>query len=268
LPGEVVSFRMAESQSVNSVMRAVDLVESLASADGDLSLSELARRTRLQPPTAHRLLRTLVRTEWVVQNPATSHYRLSHKLLALCGDLDTRIDWLRAAARSHLEELRDATSESTNLVILDGLTSVFIDQAPSLRPIRMFTEPGARIPSYACGAGKAMLAYQPPAVLDKLERTGLKRLTARTITDRAALERELERIRRRGYAVDNGENETGVVCIAAPILGPGNVALAAISVSAPPPRLPVAGRQALANRLIEHARQISCQLGYDGSHPG
>lgn len=248
------------AESVQSVGRALNLLEALGASDGDASLGDLARTTGLQPPTAHRLLATLVQREWVVRNPNTSHYRLSRKLLSIAGDIEARTARLCAVARPHLTALRDDTGESTNLVVLDGLAAVYIDQVPSQRPIRMFTEIGARVPAYASGAGKAMLAFQTPAVDRALDRLTLEALTVHTLTDRAALKRALRQARSRGYAFDSEEYELGVACTAAPIRGGDGIAVAAISVSAPVARWRALDRSRLGCQIAGHASEISAQL--------
>jgi len=258
-------FRMAESKQVQSVARALDLLELVASGGDEIALTQLARQAGLQPPTAHRLVQTLVEKEWVVQNPRTSRYRLSHKLLSLVGDIEARTARLRAISRPHLESIRDASDESTNLVVLDGLAAVYVDQVPSSQPIRMFTEIGGRVPAYASGAGKAMLAHQAPGVTRALL-TGadLRPLTSHTITDSDALEDELAVSRDRGYAFDNEEYQAGVLCVAAAILAEDATAVGAISVSGPAARMRALDPDALGGRLADHARAISRELGYSG----
>jgi IclR family acetate operon transcriptional repressor len=254
---------MAESKTVQSVGRALDLLDLVASSHDEIALAELAKRTGLQPPTAHRLLQTLAEREWVVQNPRTSRYRLSHKLLSLVGDIEARTARLRAIARPHLEAIRDASDESTNLVVLDGLAAVYVDQVASSRPVRMFTEIGGRVPAYASGAGKAMLAFQPPhATSALLAGAVLRPLTPHTFTEREELERDLERTRERGYALDNEENEAGVVCVAAPILAHDETALAAVSVSGPAARMRAVALDELGASLAGHASEISREFGY------
>lgn len=246
---------------MQSVARALDLLEHVARSDDEVALTELARRTRLQMPTAHRLLQTLVACDWLVQSPRTSRYRASSKLLSIAGGIEARSARLRGVARPHLELLRDACGESTNLVVLDGLAAVYVDQVASPRPIRMFAEIGARVPAYASGVGKAMLAFGPPGALDALFAAGPPpQLTAHTITDRAVLERELELVRERGYATDDEEYEEGISCIAAPIVSTDGIAVAALSVSAPSARLRAAGGEQLGVRIAGHARRISDEL--------
>jgi IclR family transcriptional regulator, acetate operon repressor len=252
---------MVESKQVQSVSRALDLLEHVTLSSDEVALTDLARKTGLQTPTAHRLLQTLVAREWLVQSPKTSRYRPSNKLLAIAGGVEARSARLRATARPHLEMLRDASGESTNLVVLDGRATVYVDQAPSPRPIRMFAEIGARVPAYASGAGKAMLAFGGPEALDALFAGGpLERLTAHTLTDRQTLERELERVRERRYAVDDEEYEPGISCVAAPILSADGAGFAALSISAPSTRLRAADPDRLGALIAEHASRITSGL--------
>jgi DNA-binding IclR family transcriptional regulator len=129
----------------------------------------------------------------------------------------------------------------------------------------MFTEIGGRVPAYASGAGKAMLAHQAPGVTTALL-TGadLRPLTSHTITDPDALEHELVLSRERGYAFDNEEYQAGVLCVAAAILAEDGTAAGAISVSGPAARMHALDPDALGASLADHARAISGELGYTG----
>lgn len=246
---------------VQSVVRSFELLEAVAAAD-EIGLVELAHRTGLQPSTTHRLLATLIECGYVVQNPQTSRYRLSHKVVELAGGPEHRIERLRIAVRPHLMAIRDATDETTNLCVLDRFTIVYVDQAESGRAVRMFSEVGRRVPAHACGAGKVMLAHQPPEVLEALiARAPLPALTSHTLTTVEELRVELRRARSRGYAVDREEFEDGVACVAAPILGPGDEVLAAISVSGPAPRLLRRDLAALGELVREHVAAVSRELG-------
>jgi DNA-binding IclR family transcriptional regulator len=250
-------------EGVQSLSRALDLLEALAEVD-EITLSSLAERTGMLTSTAHRLLASLARRGYVTQNPANGHYLIGFKVVSLSGSVAARRDRLIALARPHLEQIRAATGESANLVALNGTQVVYLAQVEGSRAVRMFTEVGATLPAHATAAGKAILAFRPEAeVQRRYAKAGaaLERLTPRTIATVEVLLPELERVRRRGYAIDEEEREEGVSCVAAPILGPDGAASAAISVSGPSARIITATTQDLADDLRVHADAVSALLG-------
>jgi DNA-binding IclR family transcriptional regulator len=223
-------------RSVQSVDRALDLLEALATADGEVAITTLAARTSLHVSTVHRLLATLLKRGYVRQNPDTSRYYAGAKLATLT-EGRSRFGELRLRARPLLRSLTDATRETANLVVLDDIQAVYIETIPSPQVVRLFTAVGNRTPLHATGAGKVLLAALPTPRRDALlERIDLRAYTARTITDRAALRRALEDIRERGYSIDDEEYDEGVRCVAVAV-GPLGAPVAALSISAPANRL-------------------------------
>lgn len=247
------------SVPVQSVGRSLDLLEAVASEH--IGLVSLAERTGLQPSTAYRLLSTLMERGYVTRSPATGRFALGHKLVELAAVAGRGNERVRAAARLHIGQLRDATDETANLVVPDGLSVVYVDQAESSRAVRMFTTIGRRVPLHACAGGKAILASAPPTLLDDVLEKGPARLTAHTLTTRRALCDELELTSERGFAIDREEYEEGVVCVAAPIFGPGGEAIAAASVSGPAARMTAAGLDAMGELVRAHTLQVSQELG-------
>ncbi|MBI2773854.1 MAG: IclR family transcriptional regulator [Chloroflexi bacterium] len=223
-------------RSVQSVDRALDLLEALAASESEVSITKLADRTSLHVSTVHRLLTTLLRRGYVRQNPDTSRYFTGTKLATLAGSA-SRFNELRHQARPVLRTLTEQTRETSNLVVLDDVMAVYIETVPSPQIVRMFTTLGNRVPLHATGAGKALLAWLAPdkrdALVDRLE---LRAHTMHTIDEKPALKRALDEIRERGYAVDDEEFDEGVRCVAAAI-GPIGNPVAAISVSAPASRM-------------------------------
>ena len=246
-------------RSVQSVDRALDLLEALAAAEGEVSITALATRTQLHVSTVHRLLSTLLRRGYVRQNPDTSRYYTGAKLATL-SEGRARYGELRLRARPVLRALTDATRETCNLVVIDDLAAVYIETVPSPQIVRLFTEVGNRVPLHATGAGKALLASLAPArrdgVLDRLE---LRPYTPRTITDHNALRRALEEVRERGYAIDDEEFDEGVRCVAVAVGAP-NEAVGAISISAPAARLTRQHCVELVPTLRRSAAELAASL--------
>jgi DNA-binding IclR family transcriptional regulator len=247
---------------VQSIDRALDVLEALA-AGGELGVSEVAARTGLVVSTAHRLLASLADRGYVRQAAAHGRYALGFKVLELAGGVQARTAALTAVARPHLEAIREATGETTNLVVLERDRVVYADQVPGRHNVRMFTELGSTALAHTTASGKSMLAFQPPEAIDRLypsEREPLERLTPRTHTTVEALRDDFVRIRRRGYALDNEEHEEGVSCVAAPVFGAGGTAFAAISISAPTTRIVHADTGELGQLLFRHAAELSAAL--------
>ncbi|GAA1335036.1 IclR family transcriptional regulator [Saccharothrix algeriensis] len=239
---------------VQSLRRAFDLLERLADAGGEAGLSELAAASGLPLPTIHRLIRTLVALGYVRQN-SNRRYALGSRLIRL-GEGASR--QFGAWARPFLAELVDAVGETANLAVLDGDEVVYVAQAPSRHSMRMFTEVGRRLLPHGTGVGKAMLSRLPrDRVRALLERTGLPAYTPNTITDVDELLASLDRIAERGYALDEGEQELGVRCVAVPLVG-GPTA-AAVSVSGPEGRLTQEAVGRIAPAVVAVAERLSAR---------
>lgn len=224
-------------QSVQSVDRTLDLVEALSSAQGEISITRLAARTGLHVSTVHRLLATLLRRGYVRQNPETARYYLGSKL-ALLAEGAPRYTDLRRVARPVLRRLVDLANETSNLVVLEETSAVYIDQVECAQVVRLFTSTGNRVPLHCTGAGKVLLASLPPGEREALiDRLDFRVYTPRTLGSRGALTAALDSVRRNGYALDEEEYDAGVRCVAVPIADGNGGAIAAISISAPAHRL-------------------------------
>lgn len=226
----------ARGGGVQSLDRALQLLEHLADANGSLRLAQLEALSGLPLPTIHRLLRSLAHNGYVRQEPSR-RYALGPRLIRL-GQTAGRA--LGSWAAPHLAELVAEIGETANMAVLEGDRVVYVAQVPSAHSMRMFTEVGRHVAAHCTGVGKALLSQLPDAdVRELLRRTGMPAQTPRTITDPAALLVELAEVREQGWAVDDAEQEVGVRCVAVPV--PGAPALAAVSVSGPSGRI-TAGR--------------------------
>jgi IclR family transcriptional regulator, acetate operon repressor len=217
---------------VQSIARAMSLLETVARHQTGLGLSQIAAETGLPLPTIHRLVRTLVELGYLRQEPSRA-YALGPRLLLLT---ESSQSMLNGIARPHLAALVDRLGETANLAILDGDRAAYLAQVPSRHPMRMFTEVGRRVMLHCTGVGKALAATLPPDdVRAILERAGVPARTDSTITDPDALLEQLAWTREHGYALDDGEQEVGVRCVAVDV--PGGAVRLALSVSGPAARM-------------------------------
>jgi IclR family acetate operon transcriptional repressor len=223
---------LAVTERVQSVDRVFGLLEHLADGDGSLTLSELAARSALPMPTIHRLIRFLVSQGYVRQDPA-KRYTIGPRMIWL-GEAASRM--LGSWATPVLTRLVDEFGETTNMAMLEGDGVIYVAQVPSPRAMRMFTEVGRFVMPHCTGVGKAIMStMSDDEVTALLQRTGMPARTEHTITDVDAMLAELATIREAGYAVDDGEQELGVRCVAVPV--PDLPFRAAISVSGPDSRV-------------------------------
>ncbi len=241
---------------VQSVERALSLLDLLARAGGRSALSDLATRSALPLGTVHRLLATLAAAGYVRQD-ADRRYALGPALLPL-GDAATRL--LGGWAQPFLVRLVEASGETANLAVLEDDRVVYLAQAPGRHRMRMFTEVGRRVLPTTTAVGKVLLAWQDEAQVRRvLARVGLPRRTERSITEVPRFLAELAGVRQAACAVDDEEEEEGVRCVAVPV-GPGPIAVAALSVSGPSSRLP-RGDPALLAAMRGVAADLARELG-------
>lgn len=247
----MVSRTSSQGSGVQSLERALDILEMLGRSEGELGVTEIGPQVGLANGTVHRLLSTLTLRGYARQNPQTRKYALGPKSLMLSSSARERLGPL---ARPYLTELMEVSRESANLAALERNAVVYIEQVPAQRMVRMLTEVGNRVPPHSSGTGKVLLAYQPDEVTDAVIRqSGLPRFTEHTITDEARFREELALTRVRGYAVDSEEMEEDVRCLAAPVYFPDGQILAAMSISGPAGRL----SESRIEDLIPHIKRIA-----------
>lgn len=217
---------------VQSVHRALDLLEVVAARGGTLTIGEIAALTGIPLPTAHRLLRTLVDRGYMRQAP-DRRYALGFRLVPLGASASSMVG---AGTERVLGRVVDALGETANLAMLDGDRVAYVAQVPGRHAMRMFTEVGRRVHPHCTAVGKAVLSAAPEVdVRSLLARTGLPRHTPNTITDIDVFLAQLEEVRARGYALDEGEQEVGVRCLAVRL--PGSAVQMGLSISGPAPRM-------------------------------
>jgi IclR family transcriptional regulator, acetate operon repressor len=240
--------------AVQSVERALELLEALVDPEEGSGVSELARATGLPVGTIHRLLATMAARGYVRQDAASHKYMLGSRLIQL-GEAATRR--FARFAHPYLAELMEVSGETANLAVFEDGQVAYVAQVPSRHHrVRMFTEVGRRMLPHTSGVGKVVLAFRPRSEVEALlARTGLPRRTPRTITEPGRFLAELDTVARQGYAIDSGEEEVGVRCLAVPVFGMGD-SVAAMSVSAPEGRLETGDIE----RILPEMLRISAAL--------
>lgn len=240
---------------VQSVERVFDILELMADAGGALTLSELANRTELPPPTIHRLLRTLVGKGYVRQL-ANRRYSLGPRLIRLGDGANKQLGQI---AGPYLASLVGELQESANMAVLEGDMVLYVAQTPSPHSMRMFTEIGRRAHTHDTGVGKAMLAQlDEQTVRGIVGRAGMQPHTEFSIDSADVLVEHLARIRAQGYSVDDNEQEVGVRCFAVAV--PDAPTPTAISVSGPTSRVDAAFGERAVPLLQAAAKAIGVEM--------
>jgi DNA-binding IclR family transcriptional regulator len=258
-PLEIVTKAEGPYQ-LHSLDRAVSVLEVLGQSDEPLSLAEICQRMNLHKSTAHRSLMVLERSA-LIERTLENRFRLGLKLYELGNRAVEQID-LRGRVQPFFRRLASQVGETVHLGVLQKTSVVYLDKAEPNRRVCMSSKTGTSNPVYCTSMGKAMLAFQPEEVLEQVvAKIRFVRYTPKTIASREALLKGLERIRRRGYAIDDEEIELGVRCVGAPIFNENHRAIAAVSVSGPTSRITVQSVPGIAEHLLRCSRDISASLG-------
>jgi IclR family KDG regulon transcriptional repressor len=260
-------FRLLEplmtlESEVRALSRGLHILEILACHSRGLSLSLIAQKSGLAKSSTHRLLQTLILNGYVRRDAHHSdNYFPSFKLLTLSSQLVQDTD-LTAIAHPHLDFLASMTGETVHLVLLDHDQPVYVAKVESPNPIRMYSRIGHRAPLHCTGVGKAILAFLPKERQELVLKCGLPRYTANTITDPDALRAHLDQICRQGYAIDNGEHEENVRCIAMPLLSGAGKVVGAVSIAAVSYRVDLPTLESWQPLLVEQVHQLNTELAH------
>lgn len=253
----------ADAGSVQTLDRAIALMRHVADADG-LSLTEAAAAAALPPSTAYRMLATLQHHGIVEFDETAQLWHIGADCFRI-GSAFLRRRKIAERGRQVMQALVARSGETANLAVAEEDGVVFVSQVETHEPIRAFFRPGTRGPFHASGVGKAILAHLPPVrAAAMVERLSLERFTDRTVTEPATLLRELERIRARGWALDDEERNPGMRCVAAPIFNEYGEPVAGLSLSGPTVRMTRATVGALGPVVRDAAAEITRSIGGNG----
>jgi IclR family transcriptional regulator, acetate operon repressor len=237
----------SSSYSIRAVHRVCDILDLLQRSPDGAALPDLAVVISLPKSSAFRYLATLEQRRYVERDPVTGAYRAGSALLPLRAH---EPELLARRMRPHMEQLRDKLEETVNLGMLEGERVIYLEIVESHRAMRLAARRGDRDPIHSSALGKAIAAWMPAErVRAILASGGMPPMTGRTLTDPEAYLAQLELVRERGYAVDDGEHDADGRCVAVPV-AVGNLP-AALSVSAPASRLGASQVEQVARALRE-----------------
>jgi IclR family transcriptional regulator, pca regulon regulatory protein len=257
---------LREPRYSQSLERGLAILSCFTPKRPVLGIADIADELGMSRSTTHRYVITLVALGYLEQG-ASRKYRLGLRVTNL-GMSALNSTGLREHAHPYLEELRQRTSYSTSLAVLDGSDIVYVDRARSFRrgqgKIDLDLHPGSRLPAYATAMGKILLAYLPEAdQRELLSSIKLSRRGPNTITSKKALREELDEVSQEGFAVNDEELAPDLFAIAAPVRNEAREVVAAINVAAPSSVISLEEMvDALSPHLLSTADRISARLGY------
>lgn len=249
------------SDQVQSLVRALAIVNRLAEADEGATLTEIAQQVGLSASTAHRLLTTLEQERYVRFDPERRLWSVGVQAF-VAGSAFVKTRSLVGVARPFMRRLMEESAETVNLAVEDEGQAIYLAQVECRQMMRAFARPGARVPLHCSSVGKALLT----AVADRdlarvLHRHGLPKLTLKTLHTSGALRQDLAAARARGYAIDDEEHAVGLRCVAAVIYDESESPIAAVSISGPMARIPSERIGVLGDLVRQTADAISAGLG-------
>jgi IclR family acetate operon transcriptional repressor len=254
----------ADRHSIQSVDRALLLLETIAEAGGEATLTDLATRTGLNISTCHHLLATLIKRGFAAKVPGRRLYALGVRILYL-GHACLQVD-LPRRAQPHLEKINQATGETVHLAALQGDAVVTLAVREARHAVRVDTGKIGKIEApHATSVGKAILAWLPEDEIRRIVGKSMKRFTEKTITEFPAFIESLRVVRRNGYAVDREEFLPGVICVGAAIRDQAGTVVGAISASTPAMRASEDHVALMRNEVVASARALSAEFGEPGS---
>jgi IclR family acetate operon transcriptional repressor len=251
--------------SIQSVDRALSLLESLAEAGGEASLTDLSRWTHLNVSTCHHLLSTLVNWGYVAKVPGRRSYALGARVLYLGHACLRQVD-LPRRSQVYMDRINQATGESVHLAVLQADNIITLVKREARHAVRVDSGMLGRSDApHATATGKAMIAWLPEDQIRRMLPADLKRFTDNTIVDFDTLIEELRHVRRNGVAIDREEFQPGVICIGSAIRDHAGAVVGAISASAPAMRATEEHLALMKREVIGATSALSAELGEPGA---
>lgn len=252
-------------ERLNSIEKALEVLMAFTPCNRELGTGEISRMLNLHKATASRILRTLASRGFLQQDPRTKAYSLGPAVAELVRAYTNGIGYrIVDAARTEMERLRDRLGETVVLEVLSGASTVIACVVEGPQRVRIAGTVGDRLPVHAAAGARAILAFSPPELFERLVGDDLPKLTPNTIDDRDELRRELERTRRRGFSLDREEIDVGINAVGAPVFDHEGKAVAAIVVPGPAGRVKGEAGSDLVKEVMRAAETVSRRLHYPG----
>jgi IclR family acetate operon transcriptional repressor len=255
-----------DRHSIQSVDRALYLLETIAEAGGEATLTDLATRTGLNISTCHHLLATLIQRGFAAKVPGRRLYALGARIMYLshaCLQVD-----LPRRAQPYIDNINRATGETVHLAALQGDQVVTLAVREARHAVRVDTGGIGKLEApHATSVGKAILAWLPEDEMRRILANGMKRFTDNTITEFPALLEALRIVRRNGYAIDREEHLPGVICVGAAIRDQAGTVIGAISASTPMMRASEEHIALMREEITAATRALSAEFGEPSSQP-
>lgn len=252
-----------DQDAASATLRAFVVLETIVAANHPVSLTEVMAAVALSKPTVHRILALLGRAGLLTQEPGGKRYAVGPRLSRLGLNVLMNSS-VRGARRAILQRLVDELHETCNFTMLDGSEVIYLDRVETASPLRVNLQPGSHVPLHCTASGKLFLAMLPRAQRNRLiEHLPLTMHTENTLTDRAALENELARIRHDRISTDNQEYLTGLVCVAVPVTDRNGRTCASVAVHALAARMPLERGLQYLPTLRRAAEALSATLSVE-----
>ena len=250
-----------QSNYINSIQRAVKILNLFDNNIKYLGVSEIARKLKINKSTAYRIVRTLKKEELLIQDEETHKYRLGYKILDIAnrmrkqyGDKDIAIE--------EMKKLRDKSGEAVLLSVYTHMGGVCIEKVDTKNAIKLTSKPGHTTPLHSGATGKILLAYADEKEIEKVLSQKLESYTESSTTDKKKIRKQLKEIRKQGYVVSWGEVDRGAIGIGAPILDEEGNILYGLSLVGPEDRIKNLGLEKTINMVIDTAEKISAKINY------
>jgi IclR family transcriptional regulator, acetate operon repressor len=256
----------SDRHSIQSVDRALYLLETIAEAGGEATLTDLSNRTGLNISTCHHLLATLIKRGFAAKVPGRRLYALGSRIHYL-GHACLQVD-LSRRAQPYLVTINQVTGETVHLAALQGDAVVTLAVREARHPVRVGTgKIGKQEGPHVTATGKAILAWLPEDEMRRVLAPGMKRFTENTITELPAFIESLRIVRRHGYAIEREEHLPGVICVGAAIRDQAGTVLGAISASTPTMRASEEHIELMRREITAATRALSAEFGNTGAQP-